>query len=308
MDGQQPLDVILSVLPAGIRAPLERARNSYAAVREITLRSGRPLCIECPGQRFYLTSSGVLTGDANHGDLVAVTAAEMQEVFLRLCDYSVYSRQDELIRGYLSAPCGVRVGLCGTAVVRDGAVTGLREVTTLSFRVPREVRGCAQELLTLIDAAQGVLVCGAPCSGKTTLIRDAARILSLQYRVSVIDERGELSASVSDGMGYDLGLCDVYAHMPKGDGVLAAVRSMSPDIIVCDELGDRQDASAVAYALRCGAAFVATVHAATLDDLLRRAMTRELLATGAFRFLVFLSDRSACGRIRRICEWRADDA
>ena len=309
MEKRESLNSILSYMPPRIRSHLERSRNIYAPnVQEIALRSDRPLCIYCTGKRYYLDSAGSLVDQADCADLIAVTAAEMQEVFMNLCDYSVYSRQDELIRGYVTVASGARVGICGAAVLKDGQVAGVRRITTLSFRVPREVKGCGELPLRLIEPLRGVLVCGPPCSGKTTLVRDMARLLSFQYKVSVIDERGELAGSSDSAFGYDMGFADVYVHMPKSDGVMCAIRSMSPDIIICDELGDADDIADVRYALRCGVSFIATVHASAIDDLRGRAVTRDLLSTGAFRYLVFLGERRFSGKISRIYEWRTGHA
>ena len=306
-DHQNPLALILPNLPPSIRAPLERAGSSFMrTAHEITLRADRPLCIECADKRWYLSKNGCLT-ECVSDDLLCVSAAQLQEVLLKLCEYSVYSHQDELVRGYLTASGGLRVGLCGTAVMKDGRAVNITHISTLSFRVPREVIGCGRTLLSLIRPLSGALICGAPCSGKTTLIRDMARELSYPYRVSVMDERGELAGSSSDGFGYDMGLCDVYDGMPKGEAILCAVRSMAPDVIVCDELGSADDVASVRYALRCGAACIATVHAASLEDLRSRPVMRALLSAGAFRYLVFLSDRRFSGRISRIYEWSGAD-
>lgn len=308
MKADEPLRMILSLMPPRLRAPLERAAASYAArVQEITLRAGRPLCIYCTGGMYCLDTDGLL-GDRVPGDPLCVTGEELQSILMKLCDYSVYSHQDELNRGYITATGGLRVGVCGSAVMKDGRVANMNHITTLSFRVPREVIDCSKTLLSLIRPLRGALICGPPCSGKTTLVRDAARALSYTYRVSVADERGELAGNISRQFSYDMGLCDVYAGMPKGEAVLCAVRSMAPDIIVCDEMGDSGDVASVRYALRCGAACIATVHAASMEDLRSRPVMRELLSAGAFRYLVFLDDRRAGGRISRIYEWCADDA
>ena len=303
------MDIILSYMPSRIRLMMDRSRGIFEpSVHEITLRANRPLCIYCADERYFFNGSWCLTGGKLPDGAVCVGTAELQEVLMSLCDYSVYARQDELIRGYITVKGGVRVGVCGTAVMKEGRVAGIKHISTLSFRVPREVVGCSRQLLGLIEPTGGVLVCGAPCSGKTTLIRDMARVLSYRYRVSVIDERGELSASTSSLCGYDMGLCDVYNGMPKGEGVMTAVRTMAPDIIVCDELGDKSDVASVAYALRCGAALTATVHAASIDDLRARPVMRELLTAGAFRYIVFLSERRYSGKVSRVYEWRAGDA
>lgn len=309
MTNPYPLHSILSYLPPHIRAPLMRCEASFApTIHEITLRSGRPLCIYCADHCYSLDQNGCLVENRTGAELISVTPVELHDILMKLCDYSAYSHQDELVRGYLTASGGLRVGLCGTAVMKDGRVVNIHPVTTLSFRVPREVMGCSRMLLSLIHPLGGVLICGAPCSGKTTLIRDLARELSYTYKVSVTDERGELAGFASQQFTYDMGLCDVYVGMPKGEAILCSVRSMAPDIIVCDELGNADDVASVRYALRCGAACIATVHAATLSDLRSRSVMRELLSTGAFRYLVFLSERRFSGRISRIYEWSAEDA
>ena len=310
---QNALNAILSYLPERIRLPLEPQAEAVApTIHEVTLRADRPLCVYCADRIFLLTADGRLTDSLNGSfdgiQPVGLTNAELQEVFLKLCRYSVYAHQEELCRGYLTAPGGLRIGVCGTAVVRDGTVIGMGRITTLSCRVPREVIGCSKTLLSMMDPLSGALICGPPCSGKTTLIRDMARALSTRYRVSVADERGELAASGEDGFGCDMGLCDVLVGMPKGEAILCAVRTMAPDIVVCDELGSADDVACVRYALRCGAACIATVHAASLDDLRSRPVMRELLGAGAFRYLVFLSGRRSSGRISRIVEWSAADA
>ena len=299
---------MLSYLPEHLSSPLRRAGMPYESMTELILRSERPVSIETVSGRFYAARAGYLTDRRDHHDLLNADRKSVEETILRLCNYSVYARQDELKNGYLTVDFGVRVGICGSAVINDGVVSHLKEISTLSFRVPREVIGCSDELLGLIHPMRGVLICGAPSSGKTTLIRDMARSLSEHYRVSMIDERGELSASRGGISGYDIGLSDVYLSIPKVEGILRAVRSLAPEIIVCDELGDTPEIKAIRYAIRCGTAFVATIHAASLDDLRARPAVSELLESGAFRYLVFLADRRHAGRISRIYEWNGFDA
>ena len=307
MDNKSTLSAILSHFPDSVRSPLLRSRNIYEqSVHEITLRAGRPVCVYCADKRYYPASSGILSERPDDPDIISTSSEDLRDVFMSLCDYSVYAHQDELTRGYITISCGARVGICGEAVMRDGEAVNIKNISTLSFRVPRQVVGYSTEVLKLIDPIKGALICGAPCSGKTTLIRDMARELSYSYRVSVIDERGELYGRAGVGSSYDPGLCDVTVNMPKGMAILNSVRSLAPDIIVCDELGDDRDVEAVRYALRCGAAFIATVHAACIEDLRSRAVIRELLSAGAFRYLVFLSGRRYSGKVSRIYEWSAD--
>ena len=296
---------ILRHLPGHIRAPMERTVPLFLqGVQEIVLRADRPIAIECADHRFYLSESGNAVDSLHTVGLLKASASDIFEIFKSICDYSVYARQDELNRGYITIENGVRVGICGTAVVRDGIIVNIKDITTLSFRVAREVIGCSCELIGMIRPLDGVLIVGPPSSGKTTLIRDMTRILSERHKVSVIDERNEISATVGGRSGCDIGMADVIVGMDKGRGIITALRSMSPDLIICDELSGKNDADALRYALRCGVSFIATVHARDIGDLRSRPVTAELLNTGAFRYVVFLDDRHNAGRIGRIYEMR----
>lgn len=148
-------------------------------------------------------------------DAPAVTSQQIRELFLQICGYSVYAHEEELRQGYVRLGEGCRVGVCGSAVMEGGVVRGLRDVTSLVFRIPRRRWGCADRLFTGgIPVEKGVLVAGPPSSGKTTFLRDIARSLSLGRfasgrRVAIVDERGELG-------GFDLGPCaDILRGYPK---------------------------------------------------------------------------------------------
>ena len=299
---KQSLDIILEYIPESCKPPLQRTRSAYESrVTEIVMRSDRPLCIYEGKQLYYITENGFLT-DSSHADgLLTTSAKDLEATVLRLCDYSIYAFQNEINSGYITISGGVRVGLCGKAVMNDASVTNVRDISTLSFRIARDIHGCCVPLLEKIDTLGGVLLCGSPGSGKTTMIRDIARQLSYRYRVSLLDERGELSAYSRGKSGYDLGMCDIYAGYPKGIAANCAIRSMSPEIIVCDEMGDRSDVELLLYSMRCGVSFIATVHADSMTDLRRRRVTTELIETGAFRYIVFLRSDTV-GRIAKIYE------
>lgn len=303
MMDKKRLDHIFEKLPDRIRIPLQRARSAFEdKVTEIVLRTDAPVCIYERKRMFFITDNGFLTDSAYTENLLTASSKEMEQIVLRLCDYSVYAFQNEINSGFITIDGGVRVGLCGKAVINKGEITNVRDISSLSFRVARDISGCATSLIQKLDPLGGVLICGIPGSGKTTLIRDAARQLSYRYRVSVLDERGELSAFHRGKSGFSLGLCDVYNGYPKGNAANCAIRSMAPEIIVCDEMGDQSDVDLLLYSMRCGVAFIATVHASSMQDLRRREITSKIINTGAFRYIVFLSSDGNVGKIDKIYE------
>lgn len=257
-------------------------------VNEIRLRVDRPVTLHT-------------TATVQPLELI-VRREDLDEAYRRLCDFSIYAHQEEIRQGYLTIQGGHRVGICGTAVVQQGQIATVRDISSLNLRIARQVRGAADELLRCIgqDWQQGLLLVGPPACGKTTLLRDLARALAtgvggMPKKVAVIDERSEL-AGVSGGVPqHDLGLCaDVLDHYPKGDGILHAVRALSPQVIVCDELGAQEDVVALEQGLHAGVAVIATVHAGSIAQLLQKKQGQTLLRSGAFDTVAMLSGTALC--------------
>lgn len=290
-----------SVLSPQLYSVLSLAPDSITDnAQEITLRLNRPLCIECTDKRYYFTVNKCVTDTIFDQRMVVCTERQMFETFQNICNYSVYSRQNEINNGYITLKGGHRAGICGTAVLNDSKITNVKDVTSINIRVSREITDCSKVLLSSVNTRKGVLICGAPCSGKTTIIRDMARVLSFKHKVSVIDERNELSANVNGVFQNDMGLCDVFDSYIKSEAITQAVRSMSPDIIVCDEISTESDVNAVCYALNSGVSFIATMHADSVQELKKRKIAQKLLQSGAFSTIVFLHSRQNAGKIKDI--------
>jgi len=272
------------------------------AVREVRIRSGRPIQLRTAANSLFCDLSGRLGASA--AGLDGIEQTELAESLRTLCGFSVQTHQHELRQGFVTVKGGHRAGICASAV--DSAV-GIREVTSISLRIAREIKGCADELALIFSStAGGLIVAGPPGSGKTTMIRELARKISSgetgrHFTVTLIDERGELAA-VQGGMPQsDVGVCcDVLDGYTKGEGMLMAVRTLSPEVVICDEIGGDAETEAVVAALNAGVRIVATAHAGSIEELEMRPQMKKLIASGAFETAVLLAGAPEAGRIRRI--------
>ena len=260
---------------------------------DIHLARDQPVSLSGREGTVFLTRRGTVSRAAEEG--VVTTGPQLRELFLQACGYSVFRHEEEIRQGFVRLGENCRVGLCGSAVVAEGVVRTVRDVTSLVYRIPRQVTGCGDRLfLQGVPVEKGLLVVGPPSSGKTTLLRDLARSLSMgrfgaSCRVAVVDERGELG-------GFDLGPnADLLQGYPKEAGLDMAIRTLSPQVIVLDELAS-WDLGAVRRGVAAGAALVASVHGEP-GRLWERPLCRSLMETGAFPTAVCLAGRQAPGEM-----------
>ena len=273
---------------------LEAVEGAAEDVQEIRLRADAPVMVSLPQGERFLTGHGLSL--VRQTDGFFCSRQQLEACFFAFCDHSVYAHQWELEQGYIAVAGGIRVGVAGTAVLRDGGVAAVQQVTALCIRLPRRMVGCAQPLLSLVrqgDAPVSSLLVGPPSCGKTTLLRDlAAQLCVRHHRVTVVDERGELSL---DGT---LKGCDVLRGYPKAVGMRQAVRCLAPDYILLDELGDGAEIEAVADCAHAGVAVVATLHGYAPEQMARQPFIRQLIGRCVFSRWIFLKGREAPGRIR----------
>ena len=289
---------LLLSIPAGIKRQ----------VQEVRIRAGYPVALSCGGDIYFLTRTGRLTCSPE-GDLFQMDWEAVEECFQLLCGFSVYSHEKEIRQGFLSLRGGHRAGICGTAVVQNGEIISLRDISSICLRISREYPGCSISLLQRMKEAGmegGLLLVGAPSSGKTTVLRDIARQLSSGSvgairRVAVIDERGELAGVYKGIPGNFLGpCCDVLDGYPKAQGILQAVRSLAPDYILCDEIGREEDTISLLQCLHAGVTVIASIHAGSPEEFLKRRQAELLMREGAFQTVAFLKSRREPGTIAEL--------
>ncbi len=295
MNNSTSYEIIASYLPKHIS---EALRKIPAADREnlseVRLRRGRPVSLVYPDKSLFLAKNGTLASLRFNADLITVSSEEITSVVQSLSRYSLHSKSRELAQGFFVIENGIRVGVSGAFSETDPPI--LRSFFGLNFRISRQVLGCGAEIFRLLMRGGGsVLICGEVNSGKTTVLRDICRLCGDRWKVALIDERSEI------GSTWDVGtMTDVLSGCDRSKGITMAVRTLSPDMIFCDEISTDSDQQAIFRAYGSGVRFAATIHASSYDDLLRRRIAADLLEKRVFDHAVFLAGSSFPGRISEI--------
>lgn len=285
-----------ALLPMRLRtAALALPLGRKAEIEELRLRIGRQVFLTAPEGETALLGS-------------MVTRSDLEQVLDRASEYSRYAAAETIRHGYVTAAGGFRVGLCGTALPGAGGNEGVRDVSSLAIRIPRVREGAALPILPeLVEDGRprSTLILSPPGGGKTTLLRDLVRLLSQgtayapPCRVALVDERGELAAVHRGRPQLEVGChTDVMDGCPKHLAVPMLLRSMTPQVIALDEIALDADVEAVCAAAGCGAALLATVHAASAEELRSRPVGRALLDCGIFRRAVVIEGAGSSRRCK----------
>ncbi|MBP2652995.1 MAG: stage sporulation protein [Firmicutes bacterium] len=278
---------------------------------EIRLRTGRPLLV--------VTSSGDVFLSANGKAAAFPQAAyicsheDLAQTMQLISKNSLYAFEEELRMGFLTVAGGHRVGLAGQAVLAGGKIVTLKNISSMNFRLAREVYSAANTVIPYVIAQNGniynTLIVSPPRCGKTTLLRDLARQISngvpcLSFggvQVGLVDERSEIAACLDGVPTADLGpRIDVLDSCPKADGLLMLIRSMAPQVLVTDELGRQADVSALNEALHAGVSVIASVHGRDMNDIIARPYVGELIREKFFDRYIILGGKPQVGTVTQI--------
>jgi len=285
-------------------------RELLRTAGEIRIRTGLPLCVigGLHKEKYFLSANGRIVSAPS---AYLAPKEEVNRIFASICRSSVYAYKEDIRNGFITLRGGHRVGIAGK-MLPDGSVY---DVSSLNIRIARQVKGCAAELIRHIikkeDEIYSTLIISPPACGKTTMIRDIARILGSGSKspyfkganVGIIDERSEIAACYNGMPANDVGMMtDVYDACPKEKGILMMIRSMAPEIIITDEIGGPGDAAAVESAMNAGVKIIATAHGSRLSDLKVRREIAAMISAGVFERYITLSSTNGPATIQEVSE------
>lgn len=261
-------------------------------LEEIRIRVNNPILLEFTNQEIIIN--------------YLVKKEEMVEIMQCLCEKSIYSYQNEICNGYITLPKGHRVGITGEVVIKDGKVSNINYISSINFRIARQILGVSNPFLKYIidiknNTIYNTLIVSPPGAGKTTLLRDIVRNISngisqttfKGLTIGVVDERGEIAAMYKGEIQNDLGIrTDVLNNIPKSIGMSMLIRSMSPKIIVADEIGTKEDVESILQATCCGIKGIFTAHGKEVQDLISNPQLKILIERYIFERIIFLSTQT----------------
>src|SRR5690625_1424580 len=277
---------LLKIFPISIQRVIATSlQTNWHILQEIRLRLNQPIELIFDTHVEWITK-------------ITFTKNDSQYVLNQLSEFSLYRLQDELREGYITIAGGHRVGLAGEVNTLNGKVKSLKNVTFFNIRLAKAKINCAQTLLSHIydKTYLNTLIIGAPQTGKTTLIRDMARMIAtgIQHipakKVCIIDERSEIAAAKNGIPQHDVGRrTDVLDACPKAEGMMMAIRSLSPDVIIVDEIGSLADVQALLEAAQAGVAIICTIHGKSLQQLKNRPTLKDLFTQTIFTRFITLN-------------------
>lgn len=302
MQETKKMNLMTKYFPKHIKEALENniSEEEVNIIEEIRIRINLPIIVKL-AEKEKIIDYKVSTEDINY-------------IFQKICENSIYAYQNQIANGFVTIKGGNRVGIVGTAVVQNGKVTNLNYVSGLNFRIAQEIIGCSNKIMPNIirgETIYNTLIIAMPGMGKTTLLRDIIRNLSNGFtdgntkikgqNISVIDERGEISATYRGGSQNDLGIrTDVLNDIPKAIGMKMAIRSMAPQIIAADEIGSVDDVNAIQYAICCGIKGIFTAHGNSVENVKKNTELKSLIDNKIFEKFIIIKKED--GRRKIIVE------
>ncbi len=271
-----------------IRNTISKNERILDELQEIRIRCDRPIILKLRNFEIVIEYK--------------VNESEILSTLERLCNNSIYAYKNQICEGFITVKGGHRVGITGTAVIENGKIINIKYITSLNFRIAREVLGCSLKILDKIidvksNEVNNTLIVSPPGKGKTTMLRDIIRNISngipnINFRgktCGVIDERGEIAAMYHGIPQNDIGIrTDVIENVSKSKGMRMLIRSMAPEVIACDEIGSKEDVEAIKEATISGVKGIFTMHGKSLEEIKLNKDINELIENKQIEKIIFI--------------------
>lgn len=267
------------------------------AVNEIRLRADRPVILDIGGNQMFLGENGVTT---NIKSALFSSKIMIEDVIFRASECSIYSVNEQIKRGFIVTDDAIRIGIGGNLIEENGKLKTMTNFSSVNIRIPHFVKNCSLNAFPYIfknNQVLNTLVISAPGCGKTTFLRDFVYQLSermMMQNVLLLDERGELDVGINSNF------TDKIAFSSKKIGFENGIRSLAPDIIVTDEVGQEDDIDAIEYASGCGVKILASSHCDDIETFSKKSLFKKLIDQKIFKRFVLLSKRNGPGTLEGV--------
>lgn len=295
------MEELLKILPYNLYAAIKRFGN-LDRLQEIRLKINTPVILNIDDKEYIIQET--------------IKSIELNQVLQKISNYSVYAYDDEIRQGYITMKGGYRIGISGEYSIENGKIKSLKNIYSLNIRIAREVLGCSNKIMKYLcenGRVFNTILISPPKCGKTTLLRDIARNISegsldiglKGKKVAIIDERSEIAACYLVVPQMNVGLrTDVFDGCMKNEGMMMAIRSMSPDVIVCDEIGTKEDIWALEKAFLCGVKIITSIHGEDVDDIYKRDVFTSILKNNILERAIVLNNKLKVGNIEKIYDFK----
>lgn len=286
------IDEILKYFPTNIHKILSEVfiknNNILENIQEIRIRAQRPIILKMRAEDLIVEYK--------------ISQSEILQILERICENSIYAYKNQICDGFITINGGHRIGIIGSCVIENGKIINIKYISSLNFRIAREIPNCSTRILKEIIDSQNktifnTVIVAPPGKGKTTILRDIVRRISngieeINFEgktCGLVDERGEIAACFKGIPQNDIGIrTDVIENISKDKGIRILIRTMAPEIIACDEIGSKEDIEAIKYALFSGVKGIFTMHGKTPEDVRNNKNIYELIENKQLQKVVFL--------------------
>lgn len=312
------MNIIKAIFPGGLQENMEEAFAGLENIQEIRIRVNQNIFVRTGNKDYEIDHEGAVyecknpnRNDSNQNTILNnikelknkktafITNEDIEAILTHLCRSSRYAYEEEWKMGFMTLPGGHRVGIAGQVVQDEtGVIKIIKYVRFIHIRIAHEKKGVAKKLLLHVDREKcNCLIVSPPGFGKTTLIRDLIRELSdgddkHQYKqCCIIDERGEIGGLYQGIPQMDVGKhTDIYGNCSKEVGMMMAIRSMGPEVIAVDELGNKRDVDAIQFALKNGCSIIASIHGSSMEEIRRKDFMKRMLEEKIFHYYIVIKN------------------